>query len=68
MYDYGYQINQKLYGNSVPPEYPVEKIITPTYLIYSKHDSVATSEVCLRILLIYKVFLFPVLGCRTSLQ
>ncbi|XP_044259499.1 lipase member K-like isoform X1 [Tribolium madens] len=44
MYDYGPNINKKIYGSLIPPEYPIEKIITPTYLIYSKHDSIATSE------------------------
>lgn len=45
MYDYGPLNNIKLYGTEIPPEYPINKIITPTFLIYSDDDSIATTEV-----------------------
>ncbi|XP_068908054.1 lipase member K-like [Tenebrio molitor] len=44
MYDYGIIMNKKLYNIIIPPEYPIDKIIVPTYLIYSKEDSIATPD------------------------
>jgi hypothetical protein len=52
MYDYGIIMNKKLYNIIIPPEYPIDKIIVPTYLIYSKEDSIATPDVCLTVFII----------------
>lgn len=44
-YDYGIQENLKRYNSTIPPEYPVQNIKTPVYLITSLKDTIATVEV-----------------------
>ncbi|KAK9878994.1 hypothetical protein WA026_003813 [Henosepilachna vigintioctopunctata] len=43
MFDYG-TANNEVYGSSYPPEYPVENIVTPIYLIVGSRDDLAPKE------------------------
>lgn len=45
MYDLGDIENKNVYNQSEPPEYPVEDIVTPFYLMYSDSDWVNTKNV-----------------------
>lgn len=45
-YDYGTEKNQRLYGSANPPEYPVENIKLPIYMITSSDDKAGTIAVC----------------------
>ncbi|VEN51142.1 unnamed protein product [Callosobruchus maculatus] len=40
-WDYGPIINLAEYGRTYPPEYPLQKVTAPVYLIYSKNDWLA---------------------------
>lgn len=42
-FDYG-EDNKKIYGADVPPLFPVRKITTPTFLVYSEADLLAPAE------------------------
>jgi lysosomal acid lipase/cholesteryl ester hydrolase len=41
-YDYGMISNRQVYGQSTPPEYPLEEIDIPVALFYGKYDSLST--------------------------
>lgn len=45
MYDYGKIRNLRIYNQTESPEYPVEKIIVPFYLMYSDNDWFGTTNV-----------------------
>ncbi|RZC32270.1 Abhydrolase 1 domain containing protein, partial [Asbolus verrucosus] len=42
MYDYGNKTNTVLYGSGLPPDYPLERILAPVYIIYGEKDALAT--------------------------
>uniref|UniRef100_A0A7E4USS0 Abhydro_lipase domain-containing protein n=1 Tax=Panagrellus redivivus TaxID=6233 RepID=A0A7E4USS0_PANRE len=42
-YDYGEAGNMRIYGQPVPPAFPIEKIRVPMYLYYSDSDWLATA-------------------------
>ncbi|XP_063830435.1 lipase 3-like [Ostrinia nubilalis] len=41
MYDYGVQMNEKVYGKPQPPKYQLDKVSVPVALYYSEHDWLA---------------------------
>lgn len=45
MYNYGYNLNKKIYGSPVPPLYDVSKIKTPTYIMVAREDWATTRQV-----------------------
>lgn len=45
MYDYGKLNNLNIYGNSTPPEYDLNKINIPIFIIYGLNDSLISPEV-----------------------
>lgn len=44
-YDFGPEINYKVYNSTTPPEYPVWKIQVPVHLFYGEFDSFMSDEV-----------------------
>lgn len=48
MYNHGPQRNLIEYGSPIPPEYPLQKISVPTYLIHGSRDILTTPEVKLQ--------------------
>ncbi|RZC40345.1 Abhydro lipase domain containing protein, partial [Asbolus verrucosus] len=44
-FDYGPDLNLKLYNSSVPPEYPLSNIKLPVHLFYGKRDPVSHEKV-----------------------
>lgn len=43
-YDYGSEINQKVYGSRQPPQYQMQKVQVPVALYYSEDDWLASPE------------------------
>ncbi|XP_050303104.1 lipase member K-like [Anthonomus grandis grandis] len=43
MYDYGKDENLRMYNSTTPPDYPLEDITAPTYLVISDSDSISDS-------------------------
>lgn len=48
MYDHGSNKNLIKYNSVIPPEYPLQKISVPTYLIHGSQDILTTPEVKLQ--------------------
>lgn len=44
MYDYGSEMNKKVYGKSQPPKYNMKKVTVPVVLYYSEHDWMANPK------------------------
>ncbi|XP_068906493.1 lipase 1-like isoform X3 [Tenebrio molitor] len=44
MYDYGKERNMKIYGEEIPPLYPIGKISVPTLIVSSDNDSLITQQ------------------------
>lgn len=45
MFNYGRGENRRIYKADLPPKYPLEKIITPMYVVYGTNDWLSTPEV-----------------------
>jgi hypothetical protein len=62
MYDYGKERNMKIYGEEIPPLYPIGKISVPTLIVSSDNDSLITQQVRLQLLTsvfsLFKFFFF----------
>ncbi|CAH2007946.1 unnamed protein product [Acanthoscelides obtectus] len=43
-YDFGWKENRKIYGTLHPPEYELQHVTAPVYLIYSKNDWLAAES------------------------
>lgn len=43
-YDYGKQLNLRVYGSKQPPDYNMTKVTVPVAYFYSKHDAVVAKE------------------------
>lgn len=57
-FDYGISRNLELYGNKNPPDYPLENITAPIYLIHSSADILNDPKVSIQFyFLIFLVFL-----------
>lgn len=46
-FDYGTEINMKMYGSPDPPKYDLSKIQVPVAVFYSDKDLITVSEVSL---------------------
>lgn len=70
MWDYGKQGNLIAYNSTTPPEYPVENINVPVYLLTSSSDSCATIGVRVKYFSVNKVIFneFYITGCRYFVQ
>ncbi|CAH1371471.1 unnamed protein product, partial [Tenebrio molitor] len=44
-YDYGKKRNLKIYGEEIPPLYPIGKISVPTLIVSSDKDDLITQQV-----------------------
>jgi hypothetical protein len=48
MYDYGKERNLQIYGEEIPPLYPIGNISVPTLIVSSDNDSLVTEQVRLQ--------------------
>jgi esterase/lipase len=44
MYDYGKERNLQIYGEEIPPLYPIGNISVPTLIVSSDNDSLVTEQ------------------------
>lgn len=45
MFDYGQKGNWLKYNNSIPPGYPIERVVVPVALIWGYNDPFLTQDV-----------------------